>query len=166
MQRTGSEAASGSRQDTGLNSAAEHEEIDQSENAELNENQPEEEETEMSRNLFYINLSTGKDTLRFEVQTEANAAADALLARLPLSLSMDELNGNEKYVWLDQPLPANPRRVQTIHKGDLMLYQDNCLVLFFKDFGTPYSYTPIGRLTNPGQPDALPAGTIEVTLEK
>jgi hypothetical protein len=58
------------------------------------------------------------------------------------------LNGNEKYYYLKGNLPAKATRIGKIQAGDLMLYGDNCLVLFYKTFTTPYTYTRIGRITD------------------
>ena len=84
----------------------------------------------------------------YEVTLEKNDTVSKLLTLLPLSIQMQELNGNEKYVYLDTTLPSNPEQVQTIQKGDIMLYQDDCLVLFYKTFPTSYSYTKIGHINN------------------
>lgn len=85
----------------------------------------------------------------FTVALANNATAQAFAKQLPLILKMDDLHGNEKYHYLATPLPArseNPGRIQT---GDLMLFGDDCIVLFYKDFHTRYRYTRIGRLHNP-----------------
>lgn len=88
-----------------------------------------------------------------------------LAARLPLTLSMTELNGNEKYANLDQALPTAATQPGEIHTGDLMLYGADCLVLFYADFTTAYSYTPLGRLADPtGLAAALGTGGVTVTL--
>lgn len=101
---------------------------------------------------------------RFYAELYDNESAKALEAMLPLTLDMQELNGNEKYYFFDNPLPTNASRPAGIHIGDLMLYGNNCLVLFYKDFTTSYSYTPLGRLDDPtGLAAALGAGS--VTLE-
>lgn len=83
---------------------------------------------------------------KYEVKLYQNETVKALLKKLPMTLTMTELNGNEKYVYLDDQLPTNEQAIQTIHKGDLMLFGDHCLVLFYKDFQTHFQYTPIGRI--------------------
>lgn len=86
------------------------------------------------------------DGTTFSVVWENNPSASALRARFPLALSMSDLHKNEKYGRLAQPLPASPQPVHTIHTGDIMLYGDDTLVLFYKDFDTTYTYTRLGRI--------------------
>ena len=76
---------------------------------------------------------------------------------------MNELNGNEKYVYLDNKLPTSPYNPKRINAGDVMLYGNNCLVIFYKSFDTSYSYTKIGHIDN--LPD-LGSGTISVKINK
>ena len=55
----------------------------------------------------------------------------------------------------------------TIHAGDLMLYGNNCVVLFYKTFNSGYSYTRIGALNDhSGLSDALGTGNVSVRFEK
>ena len=82
---------------------------------------------------------------------------------LPKEFNMSELNGNEKYVYLDNPLPTNPSNPKQINAGDVMLYGNNCLVIFYKSFETSYSYTKIGHIDN--LPD-LGNGNVIVKFEK
>lgn len=78
---------------------------------------------------------------------------------------MQELNGNEKYHYFDSALPTNASRPTGIHTGDLMLYGNNCLVLFYEDHTTSYSYTPIGRLDDPtGLERVLGSGSADITF--
>ena len=84
----------------------------------------------------------------FEAELEDSDLGRAFMAMLPLELDMSELNGNEKYYYLDTQLPSNPSRPGRIEAGDLMLYGSDCLVLFYQSFDTSYSYTRIGRLAN------------------
>ena len=67
----------------------------------------------------------------FTAQLENNATARTFLNLLPTTLTMDELNGNEKYHYLNSPLPSEPQRVGTIHAGDIMLYGNDCIVVFY-----------------------------------
>ncbi|HXW06448.1 MAG TPA: cyclophilin-like fold protein [Vicinamibacterales bacterium] len=73
---------------------------------------------------------------------------------LPLSLTMTELNGNEKFARLSASVPTQPSTPPAIHTGDLMMYGSSTLVLFYKSFSTTYSYTNIGRVDNPEGLDA------------
>ena len=103
----------------------------------------------------------------FTAVLEANASARAFAERLPLSVNMTELNGNEKYYRLPERLPPNDSRPKEIHTGDLMLYGGDCVVLFYKDFSTSYSYTRLGRIENPsGLAEALGPDDIPITFEK
>ena len=94
-----------------------------------------------------------------------NPSARALAARLPARFTFAELNGNEKYHNFSRPLPADPRRVGQVRSGDLMLYGDNCLVLFYQTFTSGYLYTPLGHLEDDGTlADALGNGGLTAIL--
>ena len=99
----------------------------------------------------------------FSATLADNDTARAFAARLPMTLDMRELNGNEKYFYLDEPLPAAAQRVGQIRAGDLMLFGSDCVVLFYESFATSYTDTPIGRIDDPaGLADALGSGSAEV----
>lgn len=103
----------------------------------------------------------------FTATLSDNAAARAFEAMLPMSIRMDELNGNEKYYYLPSRLPAAASSPGTIRTGDLMLYGSDCLVLFYKTFRTSYKYTPLGRVDDPsGLETALGAGAATVSFER
>lgn len=84
----------------------------------------------------------------YELTIENNETTKSFLNLLPLTLDMKELNGNEKYYYLSKTITSNPKQVNEITKGDVMLYNDNCLVLFYDTFKTSYSYTKIGHISN------------------
>lgn len=98
-------------------------------------------------NQLTITVGTASFTATFA----DNATATAFKSRLPLTLNMSELNGNEKYFYLPESLPAAASNPGTIQAGDLMLYGSDCLVLFYETFRTSYSYTRIGRIDNPSR---------------
>lgn len=82
----------------------------------------------------------------FHLELMSNQTTEALLQQLPLSVSMSDLHDNEKYGYLPQTLPAAPEKVGRINKGDVMLYGEDCLVIFYQSFDTSYTYTPIGSI--------------------
>lgn len=103
----------------------------------------------------------------FSIDLLDTEPAQALTAILPLQVEMQELNGNEKYIYLSDTLPMAEKRSEYIHSGDLMLFGSDCLVLFYKDFPTSYKYTPLGRVKDAQQlSDALGAGDISVTFQR
>ena len=95
-----------------------------------------------------------------------NPAVTEFKQRLPLTVNMSELNGNEKLYRFSTNLPANASNPGTIQTGDLMLYGSNTLVLFYQTFSTTYSYTRLGRIDNPnGLAAALGSGSVTVTFQ-
>jgi hypothetical protein len=95
-----------------------------------------------------------------------NPSANAFKAKLPLTINMTELNGNEKYYDLPHSLPSNSSVGGNIKVGDLTLYGNNTLVLFYKNFTTSYSYTKLGYVDNPtALASALGNGNVLVKFE-
>lgn len=102
----------------------------------------------------------------FSAELYDNDTARAFKEKLPLTLEMKELNGNEKFFYLPESLPTAPIKPSEIHTGDIMLYGDNCLVIFYEDFRTTYSYTPIGKTNAPeGLANALGSGDIQLKVD-
>ena len=121
--------------------------------------------TETPEQAMTLTLKIGTST--FTATLEDNATAHAFAALLPLTLSMHELNSNEKYAYLDQSLPTQASSPGMIQTGDLMLYGSSCVVLFYKTFSTSYSYTRIGRIDNPsGLAAAVGSGSVTVSFER
>ena len=88
------------------------------------------------------------DKKEYTINLEDNETAKEFVNMLPLELNMNELNGNEKYVYLDRKLPVNPSNINKINAGDVMIYGNDCLVIFYKSFTSSYSYTKIGHIDN------------------
>ncbi|MBM7421317.1 MULTISPECIES: cyclophilin-like fold protein [Chryseobacterium] len=114
------------------------------------------------------NLKITVGSTVFNATLSNNATANAFKAMLPLTINMGELGGVEKYYYFPSgtTLPTNASNPGTIQNGDLMLYGNNCLVLFYTTFSTSYSYTRIGTVNNPaGLASALGAGSVTVKYE-
>lgn len=94
------------------------------------------------------NINVIIDNKNYSLEVYDNETVNAFLKMLPKEFKMQELNGNEKYIYLDEILPTNPVNPKQINKGDVMLYGNNCLVIFYKTFTTNYSYTLIGHIDN------------------
>jgi hypothetical protein len=133
------------------------------------------EPTIFSRNVETNNENTSdtmSNQLKIKIGSETfyatllnNATVTAFKARLPLTISMSELNGNEKLYNFSSNLPTNASNPGAINTGDLMIYSSNVLVLFYKSFATSYSYTRLGKIADPtGLEAALGAGNVTVTF--
>lgn len=110
-----------------------------------------------------INIRIGSST--FAATLLNNETATAFKVRLPMTVEMSELNGNEKLYRFSNDLPTKASNPGTIHTGDLMLYGSNTLVLFYQTFPTSYSYTKLGRIDNPSAlAAALGSGSVRVTF--
>jgi hypothetical protein len=111
-----------------------------------------------------IKLTVGANT--FTASLANNKTVLALKSKLPFELKMIELNGNEKYADLKGPIPTNASNPGKINIGDILLYGDQTLVVFYKSFSTPYSYTNIGKIDDvTGLAAALGSGNISIKFE-
>ena len=98
-----------------------------------------------------IKLSDVRVTINDNTYTlvlENNKTTEEFYQLLPKDFNMSELNGNEKYIYMDNSLATSSYYPKHIEKGDVMLYGDDCLVIFYKSFDTNYSYTKIGHINN------------------
>ncbi len=95
-----------------------------------------------------LNVNITIDNNEYKIKLFDNQTSREFIKLLPLELNMQDLNNNEKYYYLENNLPINSSVPEIINKGDIMLYGDNCLVLFYKTFKTTYSYTKIGHIDN------------------
>lgn len=112
-----------------------------------------------------INIKVGSKT--FTATLLDNNAAKVFKEMLPMTISMTELNGDEKYHDLPKNLPTKSANPGTTKKGDLMLFGSRTLVLFYKTRSTSYSYTKLGVVDDvTGLAEALGSGNARVTFEK
>lgn len=133
-----------------------------SQNTELNENQNLEEE-----NMETIKIKLSINNKTFSATLNNNEAVKGLIEKLPLTLNMQDLNSNEKYNYLDFSLPTNPSRPNRINAGDIKLFGNDCLVIFYESFNTSYSYTDLGKIDDvEGFLDELGSGSVTIALEQ
>ena len=117
-----------------------------------------------SQESLHMRIMVG--TKVFTATLSDNKAAEAIRAMLPLTVTMTDLNGNEKYVRLSGDLPHKASKPGTIHEGDVMLYGADTVVLFYKTFSTSYSYTRLGKVDDiAGFAAALGRGNVKVTFD-
>lgn len=143
---------------TGCNSKNKDNEINNNENSKIETNKKENNPNEV--------ISSVRATIngkQYTIQLEDNETAKGFANLLLQEFNMSELNGNEKYIYLDITLPTNSSNPKHIDSGDVMLYGNNCLVIFYKSFYTSYSYTKIGHIDNL---DDLGNASITVRFEK
>ena len=124
---------------------------------------PAEPEAPESQESPVLTVTVGTKT--FTATLSDTEAAAEFAALLPLTLSMSELNGNEKYAYLDTALTTDAYAPGTIRAGDILLYGDNCAVLFYETFESGYRYTPLAVLDDPtGLAEAVGSGGVTVTF--
>ena len=98
----------------------------------------------------------------YKLELENNKTTLELIKLLPLEITMNDLNNNEKYFYLDKNLPTEEENINSINKGDVMLFGNNCLVIFYKSFETSYTYTKIGHISNL---EDLSGGSVNVIIK-
>lgn len=102
----------------------------------------------------------------FKLNLFENETTKAFIEKLPLILDMNELNGNEKYFHFSTNLPTLSFNPKMIYSGDLMLWGNNSLVLFYQTFSTSYAYTQMGYIEDTSHlEEALGKGNVLVKFE-
>ena len=102
----------------------------------------------------------------FSVDLENNRTVEEFIKLLPMTINMSELNGNEKYYYLDVELPTHTQRVGQINAGDIMLWGNDCIVIFYESFTTSYQYTKIGHINNADNlANIMGSGSVQVQWE-
>lgn len=125
--------------------------------------------------LFFINCNAFGDNMqniiitiknkKYEAILYDNSTVRELIKNFPISITMSDLNGNEKYYNFSKSFSTSSENVANINKGDIMLFGDNCLVIFYKSFSTRYRYTKLGYIKNlEDLENSLGKGDIEITF--
>lgn len=95
---------------------------------------------EETMETIYMHLNNTTLTIKLY----KHESVDTFMQQLPMELEMNDLHGNEKYYYFNQTFPTQPKNITFIERGDIMLYGNNCLVLFYKDVDTSFAYTRMG----------------------
>ncbi len=86
--------------------------------------------------------------MTYIMSVDAGKAGQEFANSTPFELEMVDLNNNEKYYDSDEKLLADPYKPGHVDVGDVMLYGDRTIVIFYKSFDTDYSYTRLGKIKN------------------
>ncbi|MGV3524313.1 MAG: cyclophilin-like fold protein [Candidatus Sericytochromatia bacterium] len=120
-------------------------------------------ESETRKNMINITVNNRV----FEATLSDNPTVQRFINKLPLTLDMQDLHSNEKFYYFQESFPTAAQSIGRIQAGDLMLYGDNCLVLFYQSFTTRYPYTRMGRIPQiSGLSEALGSGNAKITFSK
>ena len=117
-----------------------------------------------------INLISSEDKYFIKIndheylfELKDTAVANEIKSKLPFTIKMTNLNGNEVYHRFGQDFTKNEKSVGTINTGDIYLYESDCLVLFYKTFSTSFKYSEIGKLKDPtGLDNVIGSGDVIV----
>lgn len=126
--------------------------------------------------LFLINCNAFGDNMqniiitiknkKYEAILYDNSTTKELIKKFPITITMSDLNGNEKYYNFSKSFSTSSENVANINKGDIMLFSDNCLVIFYKSFSTRYKYTKLGYIKNTEDlENSFGKGDIRITFE-
>lgn len=126
--------------------------------------------------LFFINCNAFGDNMqniiitiknkKYEAILYDNSTTKELIKKFPITITMSDLNGNEKYYNFSKSFSTSSENMANINKGDIMLFGDNCLVIFYKSFSTHYKYTKLGYIKNTEDlENSFGKGDISITFE-
>ena len=126
--------------------------------------------------LFFINCNAFGDNMqniiitienkKYEAILYDNSTTKELIKKFPITITMRDLNGNEKYYNFSKSFSTSSENVASINKGYIMLFGDNCLVIFYKSFSTHYKYTKLGYIKNTEDlENYFGKGDINITFE-
>lgn len=121
--------------------------------------------TENTQEYTMINIKIGNTD--FSAVFYNNDTTKELVKQFPATYTMSELHGNEKYYYMSTSFPTNSECPSTINKGDIMLYGNNCVVVFYDTFPNSYSYTKLGYIEDTtGLEEAVGKGSIDIHFEQ
>ncbi|MHA8068823.1 cyclophilin-like fold protein [Aquirufa ecclesiirivi] len=117
-----------------------------------------------SKTAGKLNIRIGEKS--YQATLVNNKTTEVFQVMLPLNLDMTDYNSNEKKFDLSVNLPTQVEDIGTIHEGDILLWGNHTIVLFYKSFKTQYRYTKIGKLDDAqGLASVLGKSDVKVRFE-
>lgn len=105
--------------------------------------------------LYISTFCLEKNTIEIKIEDKIfkatlldNQTSKAFIKKLPLTITMEDYNQNEKFYRFSEKFPVDPTKIENIKTGDIVFYETNFFVIFYEDFKTQYAYTPIGTINN------------------
>ena len=153
------DSTSGQDTSTGVSAPTQPAQPGSAKQPEISPQEPVQEEP-MDDAVTKLKIEVGGQT--FTATLEQNDATAALIAMLPVTLSMRDYSGFEKVGSLGASLPANNAQTTT-QAGDIVLYNGNQIVIFYGS--NSWSYTRLAHVDDlTGWPEALGSGDVTVTF--
>lgn len=130
------------------------------------------------RGFYYFNIGRESEAEKMQIVMKIgdntypvilqnNKTVEEFVALLPIEIIMSDLNKNEKYYYFNRKFSVSSTKVSKIEVGDIMLFGENCFVLFYESFATSYSYTKIGRVADiDSLKEKLGEGSVRVSFYK
>lgn len=104
--------------------------------------EPTGEEMVQSNNTLFLQIGNEE----IEISVTNQEISQQIMEYLPQTLNFNELNGNEFYVDSPFEVDAKSQNFGEVRAGDVMLYGNQTIVIFYQDHQTTYSYSKIGKI--------------------
>ncbi len=102
------------------------------------------------------------NNVTYNVTLEDNLTVEDIIALDTIILNAEDESLGYKYAYLNNSITYSPEYTGKILKGDLLLYDSNCIVLYYQDMDTDKVYTKIGHVENL---DTLEFGPIDIIIK-
>lgn len=124
------------------------------------------EDYETNNNMIDVNIIIDRQIL--SAKFHVNDTTNALIEKMPFTITMSDLNSNEKLYQLPESLPtSNSERPSIIYEGEIMCWNANTLVLFYETFSNSFGgYTKLGYIEDPsGLRNIVGSSDVDITFE-
>lgn len=114
-----------------------------------------------------MNINITIDGTTYTAVLDDNDSAKEVYRMLPLNITMNELNGKEKTYYINNSFSTDPTYTGTVKAGDIVLFGNDNLRLFYKTFSTSTNYTKIGSINDASKfKQDIKFGDVKVSITK